>query len=220
MCPIQQRRRLTHELKATKFLSFHILVASLVLNQSWRGPERQKWQEGERGRQKEKGWWKHLWRNGLEMTLKSPCFKSVLLFKMQTLQIESRIKIFMSLTHRMFWLMSDSGEFNKNWFLRWESISGQTNEAWGQQRRTQSTNGTWLYTSTSLLPSPTGAHPSIHATRRNKFSFPLRRARPGVTLLNSWWARAAALQWLPDQRAARAQGSSLTEAIIKTKVMF
>lgn len=34
MWPIQDRRRLTHELKASKFLSFHILVASLVFNRS------------------------------------------------------------------------------------------------------------------------------------------------------------------------------------------
>lgn len=89
-----------HELKASKFLSFHILVASLVFNRSQQGQKRQRWQEGEgrRGRlsceggRREKDGKKHRWRNGLEMTLKSPRFKSVLLFKMQTLQIETRIK--------------------------------------------------------------------------------------------------------------------------------
>lgn len=35
---------------------------------------------------------KHLLRSGLEMTLKSPRFKSALLFKMQKWQIEIKIK--------------------------------------------------------------------------------------------------------------------------------
>lgn len=53
----------------------------------------------------------------------------------------------------------------------------------------------------------------------NKFSFPLGEQRHGVTLLYSWSTRAVAHQ-LPDQRAEWAWGSSLTEAIIKTEVMF
>lgn len=51
--PYSKRRRLTHELKASKFLSFHILVASLVFNRSQRSQKRQRWQEGERGGGKE-----------------------------------------------------------------------------------------------------------------------------------------------------------------------
>lgn len=38
--PGSKRRRLTHELKASKFLSFHLLVASLVFNQSQKGAKR------------------------------------------------------------------------------------------------------------------------------------------------------------------------------------
>lgn len=43
------------------------------------------------------------WRNGLEMTPKSPRFKAVLLFKMQTRQIETKKKhIFRQCAKRIF----------------------------------------------------------------------------------------------------------------------
>lgn len=63
------------------------------------GGESRIWEESGRGwfkkkkrekRGKKEG--KHVWRNRLEMILKSPRFKSVLLLKMQTWQIETRIK--------------------------------------------------------------------------------------------------------------------------------
>lgn len=61
------------------------------------GGESRIWEESGRGwfkkkRKEEKKKGKHVWRNRLEMILKSPRFKSVLLLKMQTWQIETRIK--------------------------------------------------------------------------------------------------------------------------------
>lgn len=85
---------------------------------------------------------------------------------------------------------------------------------------------TCIHTPTSPLPFPTGSLLSIHLSSQpamrpgeNKFSFPLDEQGLGVTLLYSWSTRAAAHQ-LPDQRPEWTQGSSLTEAIIKTEVMF
>lgn len=81
---------------------------------------------------------------------------------------------------------------------------------------------TYTYKPTSFPYRQSSVHPSFQPAMRpgeNKFSFPLGEQGLGVTLLYSWSTRAVAHQ-LPDQRAEWAQGSSLTEAIIKTEVMF
>lgn len=49
--PMQQGRRLTRELKASKFLSFHVLAASLVFNRSQWSPKEVE-VTGERGGRK------------------------------------------------------------------------------------------------------------------------------------------------------------------------
>lgn len=84
-----------------------MLVASLVLNRSQRSPKEPKGDGREGGGREGKGERRRelrgrrrrivqmtFWRNGLEMTPKSPRFKAVLLFKMQTRQIETKKHIF------------------------------------------------------------------------------------------------------------------------------
>lgn len=73
------------------------------------------------------------------------------------------------------------------------------------------------YNATSF-PYRQSVHPSVQSAMRpaeNKFSFPLGEQGLGIT-----WSTRAVGHHLPDQRTELARGSSLTEAIIKTEVMF
>lgn len=108
------------------------------------------------------------------------------------------------------------------------SIIDQTDQTWGQRRHMTNADlfaPKHTYTPTGPLPFPTGSLLSIHLFSQpcdqEKTSFHFlevsrgsasRSFTPGQT-----WAGA---HQLPDQRAEWAQGSSLTEAIIKTEVMF
>lgn len=183
-------------LKQRKFLSFHTLVASLAFNRSQRSPKEAEvtgGRGGGRGRKKAESRGelrkRRLWRNGLEMTPKSPCFKSVLLFKMQTRQIETNMTFCRYLSILNTWGNFSSEKSN---YSNAEVDMGSAR--WGRQVRAirpEGSEGTWQ-TLTSLLqsthshahihlqalPLPTGSPLSISfqpAMRpgENKFSFPL-----------------------------------------------
>ena len=154
-------------------------------------------------------------------------------------------EIFIFLTHRTFWLMlgpqlnlirktGASTRRHSIVSLRWTqlSITGQTTHTWGKQRHMANTDlfaskhtFTCIHTPTSPLPSPTGSLLSFYLSsqpcnqQKTSLHFLSVNKGLGVTLLYFWSTQAVAHQ-LPDQRTEQARGSSLTEAIIKTELMF
>lgn len=158
------------------------------------------------------------------MTPKSPSFKSVLLFKMQTRQIETNMAFCRDLS-----ILTRGGSGERSLRRRVRPIGPEGSE------------GTWQ-TLTSLLQS-THSHAHTHAykhflslqavlhpstfpasqvTGRKQVFISSRWAREGgpcVTLLYLCSTRAEAHR-RTDQRERWAQGSSLTEAIIKTEGTF